>query len=209
MYNGVGYSNIKGTGLSGYVERSKAVAQRDTVTDSHVVKCPSQRSLRESEEAKRKLADHLLLRAIKLECAEMEESLSQQTVDGAPKYSREQVNSIILKLATERHHHYVAQKAQQGSGHSMGGSGDAPVVGQSSAPTDSQAHHGRFAAALGIRAEEPGTAFDQEAQEEAKEFRKAERRQKLEKAAAEKVLSSLEKGTSKSQGPKPKSQKEF
>ena len=106
--------NIKpsvGGGLSGKLEKSKAIVNNYTnsnLNSENYKEFPSQRSLRETNESKKKLAEHLALRSIKLKCEELKEKLHREG-----KYSKIEIETQVQHLAKERFKQYKAEKIKR------------------------------------------------------------------------------------------------
>lgn len=210
MFNGVGLKSTKGTGMSGYVERSRAnmggpsgmgSASLTSLEAQRNRKPPiPQREKRETKEAKVKMVEHLALRAIKVECAELKEKLRLQTREEeggrlVPKFNEAEVKAQVDSLLMVRHKQYMSEKEER----KKAGQGRPVTSSAASAPepaTKEDAKMSRFANAFGIdrSGQEEGTsAFDQNALRENKETRRVGRWQKLENKAEERVMEKLMK----------------
>ena len=193
MFNNVGLKSTKGTGLSGFIEHSKAtVRNAGTASGFSATRPapPSQRSRRETPEAKAKLEEHNALRAIKLECAELDERLSVElNSDFSRKWTAEEVHRMVANLAQQRHTEYKAQKEARRAERKAERQSEVAAAKPSDGKTAD-----RFAAAFDLAARRPGdegSAFDQEAKKAAKAQRRVGRWQQMEKKAEEKVLAKL------------------
>ncbi|KAH9577758.1 hypothetical protein LSM04_002725 [Trypanosoma melophagium] len=176
MYNGIGSVSVKGTGLSGYVQRSKAaisqlskftpVEYTDDVPPPSVNPLEALRPAKENKELAARLEQHQLLRSIKLKVLLYRE---ERMASGVPA-------DVIHRECETLHESLLRNYADELS-----------ETRRVEAKEAAQKTAERFAAAFHVKQGTLGDAFDRAQREAERQATEAERRRAMEQKIAEKV----------------------
>lgn len=172
MYNGIEAVEIKGTGLSGYVQRSKATMRLQVSTfrpvetgDAAEAINPllAKRSQRENGDMARRLEIHQAIRAVKLKVfLYREDRLAGGAIADTVSRECQELHDSLMEVAMEEQRELKKREDTKSAE--------------------------RFAAAFGVKGDGAGgRAFDRAHQEEGKRISEQERRQTLEHQLAERV----------------------
>lgn len=175
-YNGVGMTSTKGSGLSGYIQRSRVAVRRSNIqeqagddeidTKGKPTALEKSRSKQENDDLAAALLDHDRLRAIKLEVVEYREG---RLAEGVPS---DQVERESNELKATRLRHYNEEKQ---------------AAIEKMAPKSAE----RFAEAFGVRGDKSthvaGDAFDRDRHQRAKAAAQQERSKVLEEKIEERL----------------------
>ncbi|RNF13062.1 uncharacterized protein Tco025E_06369 [Trypanosoma conorhini] len=176
MYNGLEAISVKGTGLSGYVQRSKAAVSQlakftpaeyaDDAPPAAVNPLEALRSAKENRELAARLQRHEALRSIQLKvCTYREErAAGGVAVDVVDRECRTLYDSLMRNY--------------------LDAEGEAR---QAAAAAEAQKTAERFAAAFRVRPGAAGEAFDRVQREAERRAAEEERRNALEQKIAERV----------------------
>ncbi|KEG08498.1 hypothetical protein DQ04_07041010 [Trypanosoma grayi] len=177
MYNGIGSVSVKGTGLSGYVQRSRAAVSQlskftpaaygDEAPPAPVNPLEALRSAKENKELAARLQRHQALHAVKLKVLLYRE---ERTASGVPDDVVER-ECLALHESLLRHYRDEAGEARRLE--------EAEAVQKTAE---------RFAAAFHVRkGTAVGDAFDRAQREAERQALEEKRRRQLEKQIADRV----------------------
>ncbi|KAG8341238.1 hypothetical protein ERJ75_000254800 [Trypanosoma vivax] len=177
MYNGVAALSVKGTGLSGYVQRSKSTAVQlskfassgfggDAPPECRVNPLEALRSAKENAELASRLEQHKALRSIKLKVLLYREERMSAGIPG------DVVERECDTLHASLYRNYLEE------------SREARRVGAAEAAHKTAE---RFAAAFNVRPGALGDAFDRQQREAERQAADAARREVMERRVAAKV----------------------
>jgi hypothetical protein len=193
MYGGVEAAAVKGTGLSGYVQRSRvnvttAGRAAAPLTEDDVAReggesinpLAQRRAQVENTEMASKLAAHQALRAVHLRVLLYREERAAAGVDAAT-VERECEELYASLMATARQQLKSQQKAEQAKSAARFAAAFGVKTSNSAATTAGTADAG----AASTTAVESGSAFDRAVQDAAKQRNEEERRQRQEQQLVE------------------------